>query len=87
MSQLELPDLLTCSCSVSNNVSNSASDQKLGDSVDLLVDGSQTYASYNNTGTESSTASSTESSTAAMWTNVGIVVSAFLLYKLVRNWR
>ncbi len=75
MSQMELPDLLIWLCNVSNNVS----EQKRGDSVDLLADESQMHASYNNTGTESSTAN--------LWTNVGIVVSAFLLYKLVRNWR
>lgn len=79
MSQLELPDLLTCSCA-----SNNILEQKQDDSVDLFVDGSQssqpnqTQINKLDTGTTSNV---------SMWGNVGIVVGAYLLYKIMRNWR
>ncbi len=84
MSQLELPDLLTCSCA-----SNNILEQKQDDSVDLFVDGSQS-SQPNQTQVnklDDSNRDTGTTSNVSMWTNVGIVVGAYLLYKIMRNWR
>ena len=85
MSQLELPDLLTCPCS-----SNNTLEQKQEDSVDLFVDGSQSsqpnQTQVNNLEDDANRDTETTSNV-SMWANVGIVVGAYLLYKIMRNWR
>jgi len=79
MSQLELPDLLSCSCSDT---------QKQPNPVDPIADNlpNQTpnspIVSYSN-----DVKSSTYTSSKSVWANVYIVVGAYLLYKLMRNWR
>ena len=82
MSQLELPDLLTCSCA-----SNNILEQKQDDSVDLLVDGSQSSQSSQPNQTQINKLDTGTTSNVSMWGNVGIVVGAYLLYKIMRNWR
>ena len=84
MSQLELPDLLTCSCS-----SNNTLEQKQDDSVDLFVAGSQS-SQPNQTQINKLDDFNRDTGTSSninMLTNVGIVVGAYLLYKIMRNWR
>lgn len=79
MSQLELPDLLTCSCDVS--------EPKQSDSVDLLVETTTNQSNQTQVSKLEDTPAFYGDTGTTLWTNISIVVSAFLLYKLIRNWR